>query len=97
MSAGTVLCIIIYDVVLDRQRNRLHKLLKQYGEPVQFSAFEARLTLAERRQLIREVARIITPATDRCVIYPVGGAQERGVLCVGQPRPDVQVPSFFLV
>lgn len=97
MSAGTLLCVIIYDVPDDRRRARLYKLLKQYGAPAQLSAFEARLAAHERRQLIREVGKLIDPTLDRFTLYPIGREQERGVLHVGPPRPDVGVVGFYLV
>lgn len=93
----TLLCVILYDVPDDRRRTRLFKLLKQYGTPAQLSAFEARLAPHERRQLFREASKLIDTSLDRFTIYPVGSEQERGVLHLGLPRPDVGAVGFYLV
>jgi len=37
---------ICYDIKDDRRRNRIFKLLKDFGEPVQFSVFEADIGLS---------------------------------------------------
>ncbi len=97
MTGGTLLCVIIYDVPDDRRRTRLFKLLKQYGAPAQLSAFEARLAAHERKQLVREASKLIDPKLDRFTLYPVGSEQERGILHVGQSRPDVGAVGFYLV
>ncbi len=92
-----ILCIMVYDVPDDRRRNRLHKLLKQFGLAVQYSAFEARLTPTERKQLLREAGQVLDIREDSFIIYPLAADQERGILHLGKPRPRVTAPSFYLV
>lgn len=51
------LWIIAYDIENDRSRRRVHNLLKDYGERVQFSVFECQLderSLASLRASIKE-------------------------------------------
>lgn len=93
----SMLTVMAYDVVSDAKRNRLYALLKEYGVPVQKSAFEARLTAAERQELLRRVAALLDAATDRFVIYPISREQEDLVLTFGLPRPVVDDPSYYLV
>ena len=92
-----LLTVIIYDVPDDKRRTRLHRLLKQYGETVQYSAFEARLTAAERSALLREAGRLLQAERDRLILYPIGKEQERGILLLGDPRPVIELPQYFLV
>ncbi len=96
MSAS-MLTVMVYDVASDARRNRLHALLKQYGEPVQKSAFEARLTPREREQLLQRAARLLDEKHDRFVLYPIAREQEARVAVVGTPRPELREPSYFLV
>lgn len=35
--------VVAYDVPSDKRRTRLHKQLKNYGDPVQYSVFECNL------------------------------------------------------
>lgn len=94
---NTVLVVVVYDVATDRSRRRLFQLLKQYGVPVQKSAFEARLTVRERESLLREAARLIDPATDRITLYPIAAPQEKGIGHIGPPRPTTVNPDYYLV
>ena len=92
-----MLTVLVYDVVSDTRRTRLHALLKQYGVAVQKSAFEARLTSREREQLLRRVGRLLDPDEDRFVLYPITRDQETRIEVVGTPRPELREASYFLV
>jgi len=51
--------VVSYDIVEDRIRNRVAKLMKRYGERVQKSVFECRLDdrrfLKMREQVVKEL------------------------------------------
>ena len=49
--------LIIYDIVDNRKRVKLAKLLSGYGKRVQKSAFEAMLTTQRYNKLIEEIPR----------------------------------------
>ncbi|MEQ8768688.1 MAG: CRISPR-associated endonuclease Cas2 [Planctomycetota bacterium] len=91
------LTVMIYDVTSDRRRDRLHALLKQYGVAVQKSAFEGRLTAAERTQLARLVKNLVNAAEDRFVMYTIPPAHEQRILEVGLPRPEIRNPDWYII
>ena len=39
--------VVSYDIHDDKRRNRIHKVLKNFGERIQFSVFECDLTRAQ--------------------------------------------------
>ena len=88
---------MIYDVVDDRRRNRLFKLLKQYGLPLQKSAFEARLERGERKRLLIQVENLIDPKMDSFVMYSIGKEAEEKIVALGYPRPKLETPSYYIV
>jgi CRISPR-associated endonuclease Cas2 len=92
-----MLTVLVYDVVSDTRRARLHALLKQYGQPIQKSAFEARLTAREREQLLRRVERLLDAREDRFVLYGITHDQEERIAVIGVPRPVLTDATFFLV
>jgi CRISPR-associated protein Cas2 len=47
-----MLIVVTYDIADDKLRTRLHKTLKRFGEPVQYSVFECLLT-PEQMTLLR--------------------------------------------
>jgi CRISPR-associated protein Cas2 len=60
--------VVAYDITNDRQRTRLHKQLKGFGTPVQYSVFEC--VLDERRfQELQAVVRKTIDATQDLVRY----------------------------
>lgn len=96
MSAST-LVVLVYDVANDRRRRRLHALLKQYGMPVQQSAFEARLTPSERARLLERAAKLLIEDVDRFVMYTVPKAHEQNITVIGTPRPPIAAKTFFIL
>ncbi len=93
----TRLTVCVYDVRSDARRRKLHALLKQYGVPIQKSAFEARLSEAERRRLIARARRLVDEKTDRFVVYVVAASQEAQIACIGEPRPKIVVEEWFVI
>ena len=61
--------IITYDIVEDKRRCRVHKLLKDYGHRVQYSVFETDITEKELAYLIKKLKTIINIETDNINFY----------------------------
>src|SRR6266511_2286811 len=51
--------VVSYDIHDDKRRNRVHKLLKNFGERIQFSVFECDLTKEELLRMQHALNRII--------------------------------------
>ena len=92
-----MLTILIYDVSNDRRRDRVQRVLKDYGVRVQHSAFEARLTPRERTTLIRRVSAELDPATDRFGLYGITKEQETQLVWVGAARPSTEKEQYFVI
>lgn len=69
MREKECIVLIIYDIVDNKQRNKMVKFLERYGVRVQKSAFEALLGRKKYTRLIEESQRIIDPSTDSLRIY----------------------------
>lgn len=65
--------LIIYDIVDNRKRVKLAKLLSGYGKRVQKSAFEAMLTTQRYNKLIEEIPIYIDKTEDNVRIYKITG------------------------
>lgn len=68
----TYFVLIIYDIVSDKRRNRLVKLLKGYGERVQKSAFEAHLKKTVFNKLLKELEKF-AKKEDSIRVYKIIG------------------------
>ncbi|MBO8138790.1 MAG: CRISPR-associated endonuclease Cas2 [Desulfotomaculum sp.] len=61
--------IIAYDITDDRRRNKIHKALKDYAVPVQYSVFEARLSDKDYITLQHKLERLMNSKEDSIIFY----------------------------
>ncbi len=61
--------LVTYDIPNDRRRTKLHKALKDFGTPVQYSVFECLVNAKELARMKRTVDRIIKPRLDSVRYY----------------------------
>jgi CRISPR-associated protein Cas2 len=61
--------VVCYDITRDRLRNRLHRRLKGYLQPVQKSVFEGQLSPSRYGELLEMIAAVIDHRTDAVRIY----------------------------
>jgi CRISPR-associated endonuclease Cas2 len=91
------LSLMVYDVVSDRRRAKLHALLSQYGVAVQKCAFEGRLTIGDRRRLVRRVLDVIDAREDRFTLYVLDAVREQEVVHFGPARPAVPEERWIVL
>lgn len=70
-TAKKMYILIIYDIVNNRRRYRFAKKMKGYGFRVQRSAFEAMVSEALYRKLLKEIPRIIDAEADSVRVYRI--------------------------
>lgn len=61
--------VISYDVPEDKRRTKIHKILKSYGQWMQFSLFECELTEKEYIKLRSRLDKLIKPEEDSIRFY----------------------------
>jgi CRISPR-associated protein Cas2 len=62
--------VISYDISEDKRRTKIHKVLKSYGQWMQFSVFECvDLSETEYAKLRSRLAKMIKPETDSVRFY----------------------------
>jgi len=70
--------LVAYDIRDPKRLRRIHKALRGYGDPLQFSVFQCALSAAERQLLVQDVSEIIHHAEDRVLIAELGPQEGRG-------------------
>ena len=88
------MCVVVaYDVVDNKRRNRVMKLLKGHGAHVQKSVFECHLDTAKIRRLAAKLADLIDEKEDtvRMYILPRRALRQVVALGVGQVTPEKKV------
>ena len=61
--------VIAYDVVNDRRRLKIARLLERYGERVQYSVFEMYLSDQEWQQVQKNLQRLLNTQEDSVRVY----------------------------
>jgi len=87
---------ICYDIKDDRRRNRIFKLLKDFGEPVQFSVFEADIESEQLDRLLKRAEKLLDQAEDNLRIYPICAACRTKIEIIGQGKV-IQDPEFIII
>jgi CRISPR-associated protein Cas2 len=61
--------VITYDISEDKRRTKIHKVLKSYGQWMQFSVFECNLTETQYARLRLRLGKLIKPDQDSIRFY----------------------------
>jgi CRISPR-associated protein Cas2 len=61
--------LVCYDIVDDKRRYKIDRLLAGFGERIQLSIYECRLTKGEVQQLTSQIAELIAN-DDNVQVYP---------------------------
>jgi CRISPR-associated protein Cas2 len=80
------LWVIAYDIADDRARRQVERILQGWGDRVQYSVFEAFMTLPQARRLQASLAPLIDAGTDSLRLYPLCTWCQGDQLILGQGR-----------
>ncbi|MDW8318527.1 MAG: CRISPR-associated endonuclease Cas2 [Anaerolineae bacterium] len=78
--------VVSYDVVDDRRRTKVHKALKNFGAPVQYSVFECQLDEKTLARLQKRLRQLVDVKEDSVRFYQLceGCVSKVQVMGVGQ-------------
>ena len=82
-----LLYIVTYDITDDKRWRRVFKLMRGYGDHLQYSVFRCELSERERADLTGKLAEMIKKDEDQVLLFPLGpagGRREAGVYVVGR-------------
>ncbi|MEG4320852.1 MULTISPECIES: CRISPR-associated endonuclease Cas2 [unclassified Microcoleus] len=65
--------IVVYDIPVDKRRQKVHDLLKGYGKWVQYSTFECVLPTAKFQELQQRLGKLVKLDEDSIRFYPLSG------------------------
>ncbi len=93
LSEAKFLCVS-YDIPDNKRRNRIWKILKRYGIPVQYSFFECWLTARQTESLREDLAKVVT-GEDRIRFYDLCRACHRETTVLGNGR-KTQIEESYI-
>ena len=92
MSLYRVKYLLCYDIKHPRRLKQIHRLVRDWGLPVQFSVFEIELMPSQLEKLLTELTELIDVSEDKVMLYRLSPNQERIGLGSHQVTNDV----FFI-
>lgn len=69
VKAKRIFCVVAYDITDDRCRNKVAKILQQYGVRINFSVFECMFTENQYQKVKQMIASKIDIRDDTIVYY----------------------------
>ena len=69
MRASKAFIVIAYDISETKRRNKVAKLLRQYGSPINLSVFECMVTEAQLINIRESIYKMIDSKQDKVVYY----------------------------
>ena len=88
--------LICYDVIQQKRRKKVAKLLLDYGHRVQKSVFELYLTELYFEECVNKLAKIIAEE-DSIRVYILHAASTEKMLLLGNSIQIKQLPAFKIV
>ena len=87
--------LISYDIVDDRKRYKLHKLLKNYGERNQYSVFECDLDKIRYVELIYKLNKVKIELGDSIMVYSICDSCKEKIIRKGNFVPINEKNMIF--
>jgi len=81
-----LLYIVAYDITDDKRLRKVFRLMRGYGDHLQYSVFRCELNDRERIELIDKLTAVVKHDTDQVLFFslgPAGGQREQQVYTVG--------------
>jgi CRISPR-associated protein Cas2 len=79
--------VISYDISTDNRRTKIHKVLKSYGQWMQYSVFECELSKTQYAKLRSRLSKLIKPDEDSIRFYFLCGCCHGKIERIGGEMP----------
>lgn len=89
--------IITYDITEEKRLSKTYKIMKDYGDHVQYSVFICELNEREVIQMKSKLTEIINNAEDQILIIDLGLADRKSDTFIQTLGRDYHLPSHVLI
>ncbi|MCC6264831.1 MAG: CRISPR-associated endonuclease Cas2 [Bryobacterales bacterium] len=91
--------LVCYDICDDKRLRKVFRLMRGYGDHLQYSVFECALTPTELVKLRTALGGMIDHGEDQVLFVSLGPAEGRGdrvITALGKPYTSVDAPCFVV-
>ena len=92
MSSHCTKYLLCYDICDPKRLRRVHRLVRDWGVPIQFSMFEIEVNSGQLESLIVQLTDLMNPDEDKVMFYRLNPKQAR--ICLGI---EVQTEDLLFV
>ena len=91
--------LVSYDISDDKRLRQVFKIMRGYGDHLQYSVFECQLTATDVARCRADLAEIINYAEDQVLFVNLGPAEGRGdrvITALGKPYTALDAPCIIV-
>jgi CRISPR-associated protein Cas2 len=91
--------LVCYDISDDKRLRRVFKIMRGYGDHLQYSVFECQLNATDLVKVRAELAAVIHHEKDQVLFVDLGPAEGRGdrvITALGQPYTAMDSPCIIV-
>jgi CRISPR-associated protein Cas2 len=91
--------LVCYDISDDKRLRRVFKIMRGYGDHLQYSVFECQLNATDLVKMRAELAAVIHHDKDQVLFVDLGPAEGRGdrvITALGQPYTALDSPCIIV-
>lgn len=91
--------IVTYDICDDRRLRKVFQIMRNWGDHLQYSVFECRLTISELTQLRDQLRKTIHHDEDQVLFVNLGpsdGRGERVIEALGKAYSPIDAPCLVV-
>jgi CRISPR-associated protein Cas2 len=91
--------LVCYDIADEKRLRKVFKVMRGYGDHLQFSVFECQLTVMDLARCRNELSEVINHDLDQVLFVNLGPAEGRGdrvITALGKPYVAIDAPCIVV-
>ncbi|HEY8056171.1 MAG TPA: CRISPR-associated endonuclease Cas2 [Terriglobales bacterium] len=91
--------LVCYDVADDKRLRKVFKIMRDFGDHLQFSVFECQFTPTDLARCREELRKVIHHIQDQVLFVDLGPSEGRGdrvITALGQPYVKLDAPCIVV-
>lgn len=91
--------LVTYDICNDKRLRKVFKIMRNWGDHLQYSVFECQLNASDRLTLQSQLKDVINHAQDQVLFVNLGPSGARGdrvIEAIGQPYTNLSNPCVII-
>jgi CRISPR-associated protein Cas2 len=91
--------LVCYDIADEKRLRKVFKVMRGYGDHLQFSVFECQMTPMDLTRCRNELSEIIHHDQDQVLFVNLGPAEGRGdpvITALGKPYAAIDAPCIVV-